>query len=185
VSLNGFIPGRSSNSDTEVRIAGLRELLAGLSALPFELGKGAIYSALGGAGKIVKDAAVANAPELSSSDPMVKAGYRSPGTLKRAIRVSRSKINKGDNGLWQVIVRVKPLKRAQEKKLGKRGAKNPNDPYYWWWVEFGTSKMAARPFLRPAFNDTKSAQLAAMRKRMAAGIARAAKKIEREVQRAA
>lgn len=185
MAISGRILGRSAKIDAEVRIAGLRELLAGLSELPVELGKGAIYAALGGAARVVKDAAIANAPVVDGNSPMVQAGYRSAGTMKRAIRASRSKINKGQNGFWETIVRVKPLKKSQEKKLGKRGAKNPNDPYYWWWVEFGTSKMAARPFLRPAFNDTKDAQLEAMRKRMRAGIERAAKKIEQEVRRAA
>jgi HK97 gp10 family phage protein len=163
----------------------LRELLAGLSELPFELGKGAIYSALGGAARVVRDAAAARAPVIDGNAPMVQAGYRGVGTMKRAIRASRSKINKGQAGLWEVIVRVKPLKKSQERKLGRRGAKNPNDPYYWWWVEFGTSKMAARPFMRPAFNDTKATQLEIMRKRMRVGIERAAKKIEQEVRRAA
>lgn len=168
-----------------VKVAGMSALLRGLVDLPGELGKRAIFAALGGAGKVVKDAAVAKAPILSASDPMVQAGYRSSGTLKRAIRVSRSKINKGQRGFWEVIVRVKPLKKSQERTLGRRGAKNPNDPYYWWWVEFGTSKMSAQPFLRPAFHDTQDAQLNGMRRRMTASLEQAAKKIQREVDRAA
>jgi HK97 gp10 family phage protein len=187
--IGGRVLGRSSATDSEVKIAGLRELLQGLSNLPFELGKGAIYSALGGAGAVVRKEAQARVPVLSSSDPAVQAGRRKPETLKRAIRVSRSRINKGQTGLWEVIVRVKPLKGSAIKKFkqtsGKGASKNPDDPYYWWWVEFGTSKMQAKPFLRPAFEQTKDAQLAAMRKRMAAGIERAAKKIKAQVDRAA
>ena len=29
-----------------------------------------------------------------------------------------------------------------------RTSKNPNDPFYWRFLEFGTRKMSARPFLR-------------------------------------
>jgi HK97 gp10 family phage protein len=29
-------------------------------------------------------------------------------------------------------------------------AKSKLDPYYWRWLEFGTKKMTARPFLKPA-----------------------------------
>jgi hypothetical protein len=106
--------------------------LQGLSNLPFELGKGAIYAALGGAGRVVRDAAIARAPALDGSDPKVKAGYRKSGTLKRAIRVSRSKKNKGQNGMWEVIVGVKPLKQAARQKFkkatGLAGAQNPDEP---------------------------------------------------------
>ena len=35
----------------------------------------------------------------------------------------------------------------------KKGAKNQDDPFYWHMHEFGTSKMAARPFIRPAFEE--------------------------------
>lgn len=173
----------------ETRVAGLKELLAGLNALPAELGKKAIWSALTGGAKPVKDRAAAMVPVLDASSPAVQAGQRKSGTLKRAIRVSRSKINKGQRGLYEVIVRVKPLKSAQKKRFkaqtGLKGALNPDDPFYWWWVEFGTSKMAARPFLRPAFVTTKSEQLERMRVRMAAGIALQARKIAAEVNRAA
>lgn len=187
--IGGVVLGRSANSNSEVRIAGLKELLQGLASLPAELGKGAIYSALGGAGSVVRKEAMARVPVLSASDPAVLAGRRKPETLKRAIRVSRSRINKGQRGLWEVIVRVKPLKGKAianfKSTTGKKSSQNPDDPYYWWWVEFGTSKMAARPFLRPAFEQTKDAQLAAMRKRMKAGLDRAARKIEQQVRRAA
>jgi len=173
---------------TETRVAGVKELLAGLAALPEELGKKAIWSALTGAAKPVKDRAATLVPVLDASDPAVRAGHRKPGTLKRAIRVSRSRINKGQRGLYEVIIRVKPLKSAQRKRFkeqtGLKGALNPDDPFYWWWVEFGTSKMPARPFLRPAFATTKDEQLARMRVRMAAGIATQARKIAAEVSRA-
>ena len=38
---------------------------------------------------------------------------------------------------------------------GKNSSANPDDPYYWRFVEFGTSKMPAKPFLRPAFTAKK------------------------------
>ena len=186
--IGGRIPGRSAATESTVHIAGLRELLQGLSELPMELGKGAIYAALGGAARVVRDKAIANAPQISASAPAVLAGRRKVGTLKRAIRASRSKINKGQAGLWEVIVRVKPLKKRQRLKFkqttGKVGRDNPDDPYYWWWVEFGTQKMAARPFMRPAFESTKTQQMGSISKRLAARLKTYAEQTKREVDRA-
>ena len=84
--IGGVVLGRSASSNSEVRIAGLKELLQGLANLPAELGKGAIYSALGGAGSVVRKEAMARVPVLSASDPAVLAGRRKPETLKRASR---------------------------------------------------------------------------------------------------
>ena len=66
------------------------------------------------------------------------------------MRTSKFARQQGNAG---VFVGVRPLRGARERKLGRRGATNPNDPYYWWFVEFGTSKMPGTPFMRTAFNQ--------------------------------
>jgi HK97 gp10 family phage protein len=43
-------------------------------------------------------------------------------------------------------------------------------PFYWRFLEFGTSKMAAKPFLRPAFEGKKTQAVEAMRDYMDARI---------------
>ena len=45
-----------------------------------------------------------------------------------------------------MFVNVRPA------KSGARGAKSATDPFYWRFLEFGTKKMSARSFLRPAAN---------------------------------
>lgn len=166
----------------ETRIAGLKGLLAGLDALPGRLEEKAIWSALGGAAVEIKKLAIEKAPELERA-----TNTRTPGTVKRAIRVQRSKFNKGQNGFFEVIVRVKPLGSKRKREAAKAGAlsgaNNPNDPYYWRFLEFGTSKMAKRPFLRPAFEGTKDVQLTRIRVRMKLAIEKEAKKIAEGVNR--
>lgn len=168
----------------ETRIAGVKEFLAALQALPEDLGKKAVWTALGGAGAEVKKAATELVPVLAQA-----TDTRKPGTVRDAIRVSRSKMNKGQQGFYEVIVRVKPLGKGKKKAAKAAGAlsgvNNPDDPFYWWYLEFGTSKMPARPFMRPAFENTKTRQLATMQARMRKGIERLAEKYKREIENAA
>jgi len=40
------------------------------------------------------------------------------------------------------------------------------DIFYWFFVEYGTSRMSAKPFLRPAFDENKSRVKAEIRKNL-------------------
>jgi HK97 gp10 family phage protein len=160
-----------------VEVRGLKALMAGLQGLPVDVSKNAAFQGLNAAARKVRDEAKRRAPVLKGT-----ARGRKPGTVRAAIRASRSRLSKPAQGWHEVIVRVKPLtgrqRAAFRKAGGQRGADNPNDPYYWWWVEFGTQKMAARPFLRPGFESTKSQQLEALRKRLRARIEAYAAKVK-------
>jgi HK97 gp10 family phage protein len=81
---------------------------------------------------------------------------RNPGTLRNAIQIWRKRKTPyavtyyvGVRGLSRQ--RVSAFKGA----TGLSSRDNPNDPYYWSFVELGTSKMRAQPFLRPSFEDRK------------------------------
>ena len=62
-------------------------------------------------------------------------------------------MRKSKKDKYGVYVGIKPL---SVKKIiaftGKSSAHNPDDPYYWWQLEFGNVNMPAHPFLRPAFD---------------------------------
>lgn len=136
--------------DSAVRIDGLRETIAELRGLPDKLRKRALRNALAAGGRVVRDAARKAAPVINPADPMVLKGYRKPGTLKRAIVVRTSKRARrgGDLG---VFVNVRPANGAA------KGAKNPKDPFYWRFVEFGTKRTRPKPFLRPAVPQLRGA----------------------------
>jgi HK97 gp10 family phage protein len=48
-------------------------------------------------------------------------------------------------------------RRLIVQQIGVEGGGRKSDqyPYYWRFLEFGTSKMPARPFMRPAFEENK------------------------------
>lgn len=125
-----------------VRIEGLDELKRKLAEVPKAMRKRVLRNALAAGAREVRDVAKRNAPVMTLGTAL-SAPYRKPGTVKQAIRVRTSKADRraGDVG---VFVNVKPA------KSGQRGARNPNDPFYWRFLEFGTRKMAARPFLQRA-----------------------------------
>jgi HK97 gp10 family phage protein len=68
----------------------------------------------------------------------------------------------------RVGLRVPAAKGA--KRLG-RGTHSPH--WRWHFIELGTAKMAAKPFLRPALDSNAEAVVAALRAELAAGIQRA------------
>lgn len=128
-----------------IKLDGVADLKAALAEAAVQIRTKAVRGALREAGKVIQVAARAAAPVLKV--PTVR---RNVGTVKKNILVRASKFARqaGDEGVY---INVRGIRgRARVKKLGRGGAKNPNDPYYWRFLEFGTRKMAARPFLRPS-----------------------------------
>lgn len=146
--------------DTQ-QIHGFDALAKKLRDIPQVLRQRVVRNALAAGARLVRDEARRTVPVLSA---VARAPYRTPGTLQRAIVARTSKISRraGDVG---VFVNVRPAKGAKYRtqttrllgvkvkrrtlvRASQRGAKSKTDPFYWRFVEFGTSKMRARPFLR-------------------------------------
>jgi len=121
----------------ESKITGIPDLKAALAGIVPKLRYRALRNALAAGARVVQRAARAATPVLSSASSMVRRGYRKPGTLRRAISVRTSRLARrgGDVG---VFVNVRPAKK------GARGAKNPNDPFYWRWINWGWRPAAGR-----------------------------------------
>ena len=136
--------------DVEAKINGFEALAAKLRELAPAMRKKVLRNALAAGARVVRDEAKRKTPVLSRS---VKAPYRKPGTVRDAIKVRTSKVasKAGDVG---VFVNVKPLKAKQIRAFkaagGGRGSQNPNDPYYWQWLEFGRAYRASVPKRGPA-----------------------------------
>ena len=80
-----------------------------------------------------------------------------PGTLRRAVYQAFANKESGDG------------------KAMYRISWNKTHAFYGRFVEFGTSKMAAKPFLRPAYDAARAKALKAVQERMAAEVNKATK----------
>lgn len=68
------------------------------------------------------------------------------GALKRSIKVIKRKT--ADKSVVKHVVSA-----GGKIKWSAKGEKHQAHPYYAFMVEFGTSKMAPEPFMRPAFEE--------------------------------
>lgn len=143
-----------------VKVEGLSELRTALLNLPQELQAGPLRRAVRDMAGVVQKRAIELAPE-------------DEGTLKKAIY--RAPDKEESSAVQQAyIVGV---------RYGKRYRRRGMDAWYWWYLEFGTSRMDAKSFMRPAFDSTKTEQIEALRVRLAADIARIAAKLQRQWER--
>lgn len=129
-------------------IAGLDQLAKALRELPPAIERKRLAKPVSDGAALIRDEARRLAPVAEE----VGAGHPPPGTLKKAILVAHVR---GPALTATYVVWVRHGKKFQH--VGKSGANK--DAFYWTFVEFGTSKMAAEPFMRPAFETRKNQAL--------------------------
>lgn len=158
----------------QVKILGLEQLKKALNQLPVEIQQKALRSAVSASAKVVVDSAITKAP----------AGET--GNLKKAIYRYRSRSGSG-TGRETYLVGVRKGKKAyadtaRNRRLNRVGKKYTvqGEAYYWRFLEFGTVKMQAKPFMRPAFEGSKSRILDVMKERLGKAIQDQAKKLAKK-----
>lgn len=138
----------------EAKVEGIPDLKRELAGLVPKLRLRALRNALAAGARLVQREARAKTPVINPAALAVRKGYRKPGTVRRAISVRTSKIARraGDVG---VFVNVRPakgakfrtetstlfgvkIKRSRQVRASQRGARSPDDSYYWRFIEFGT-----------------------------------------------
>lgn len=132
-----------------MQVDGLKELADKLHAMGPDLARNALKGAVGSAARLVAN----------------EAGVTNPDDTGRTDRAIYTKMVKAETSDSQAtyIVGV---------RSGRREQKKDRNAWYWRLVEFGTSKMPARPFMRPAFESKKAEALELIGKRIAARIRR-------------
>lgn len=139
----------------DLKVKGLAELKATLATLPQAMQNTAIKGMVAAGASVIRQEAVLRAPVY---DEQVPAGHPPAGTLKQAIYQVRLTADcTPSHEVW--VVNVHKGKKFVAKKGGQ--AARP-DAFYATWVEYGTVKMAAHPYMRPAFESKKSAAVDAM-----------------------
>lgn len=158
----------------EVRVEGIKEVADRLRALPPELGSkggGPIRSALFAGAKVLREAAKARAP-------------RKTGNLVQNIILYRHRNPKAEGATEHYSVGMRKGTRrfansARNRRKGQalKKFKTAGAAYYGRFLELGTAKMAARPFLRPAFEENKEAAVEAFRARFLKAVEAAERKL--------
>jgi HK97 gp10 family phage protein len=144
----------------QAKVSGIPDLREALRSIVPKLRVRALRNALAAGARVVQRAAQGATPVISPGSLSVQKGYRKPGTVRKAISVRTSKIARREGNVG-VFVNVKPAKGARYtvargafgtkkvtlKRASQRGAKSPNDPFYWRFLEFGTRHIRPRRFL--------------------------------------
>lgn len=131
-----------------VNIEGLGPLLQRLEALPREIaGKngGPVRRALGRAARLVRDEVRANAPKRT-------------GRLEANVIAARVRDDRPPGVAERFVVSVRGRRARygdtrENRRAGRVGKTYQRDgeAFYWKFLEFGTAKMPARPFIQPSF----------------------------------
>lgn len=117
----------------DVEIKGLSELMRALQELPKAVEQKCLKVAVMTGANVIKRAA---------ADLVV----RRTGLVAKAVRIA---FNKKESAPGKSVFHVFVSRKVKVKR-----EKRTYDAFYWRFLEFGTVKMAAKPFMRPAFDST-------------------------------
>lgn len=157
-----------------IKVDGLKELRMALEALPKEIQGRPLRSAVSAAAGLIRDKAKQAVPVGET------------GNLKSAIYRYRSRRNSATGretffvGIRQGKAQYKDT--AYNRRKGRVGKKynTQGEAYYWRFLEFGTAKMQAKPFMRPAFEGSRGKILEVMKERLGKAIQTQANKLAKK-----
>ena len=157
-----------------VQITGLKELQKALNELPKEIQGRPLRSAVSAAAKVIVD------------DVKTRVPVGETGNLKTAVYRYRSRRNSATGretffvGIRQGKAQYKDTAYNRRKGRVGKNYKTAGEAYYWRFLEFGTAKMQAKPFLRPALEANKSRAVEVMKDRLGKAIQTQAKKLAKK-----
>lgn len=143
-----------------MNLTGFKELANALRELGPRVAKNTLRRSVAAGATIIRKEAMDRAPVDT-------------GEMRKDIQVKRERDTKGEmSAKYSVFVRA-----GKKSRLSGRARNVQKDSYYWKFVELGTSKMAARPFMRPAFESRKEDAVKAIGEKLDEGIQKAAREL--------
>lgn len=150
----------------KTHVEGLEELRRALLELPKVAQGRALRTALRAGGREIEKEARARAPKGTT------------GRLARNIRTKTVRHPRGRTLAGRLVVATGDTGAHVTVGVRTRGKRDdPRNAFYWRFVEFGTSKMSARPFLRPAFDTKKKSVVDVVAQRLMKRIHAEARKL--------
>lgn len=152
------------------KLSGLEPVMRKLRDLPEKVQRKMLRKAIGKGAAIVKRAAVDAAKQFDRPGE--------PSIYKELVVRTSKKLGQQNGGIAvQVGVRGGAKKYANTSKNRRQGRvgksyEGGGNVYWWRFLEFGTQKMKARPFMGPALKNNAEAATAAIAAQLAADIAR-------------
>jgi HK97 gp10 family phage protein len=140
-------------------ISGLKELQLAMNRLSVDM-----------AGKIARQATAAAAGVVRKAARHNVSEYIDTGNLQAAIVMKRKRFTKLSD---EYNVTVRTGKKSDVKKAKDGTGRLGTDAYYGRYIEFGTVKKSARPFLAPALSENIQPATDAMKKRLTARLQKA------------
>lgn len=131
-------------ADLTIKVDGLQDLERKLLSYGDRLAKNGLRASVAAGARVVLKEARANVPVDT-------------GTLKRSLYMKQIR-EESTNTVQTYFVGA---------RFGKAEQKKNRDAFYFPFVEFGTEKMPAQPFMRPAFESTKEAAIEAIKNKLA------------------
>lgn len=136
----------------EVKVEGIQQLSARFKALSVGMRVKGVRAAVRKGANVVRDAAKAGARAIDRPE--------TPLSIEKnvAIQFSSKRLRRTGDVEFRIGVRggAKQYADTKENRRGRRVGqtyKTGGSTFYWRFVEFGTSTVRARPFLRPAIEN--------------------------------
>lgn len=170
-----------------VKLVGLEGVMNTIRGLPRELKAGRIIrTAVRKGAQVVQKEAKVNVRRIIAEPNKNEEPSKSTGLLEESIIVKRTQPEGGKLGeafLLGPFARLKYAATRLNRRLGRVGKTYDTaigPAFYAWFLEFGTERMRAHPFVRPAYEAKKTEAIAVIVSEITKGAERALRKLQRQ-----